>query len=217
MRALRGGLRALRRALEIVLVERRYAGSAPPAAPDWDWKPPQKPFAPTPWRLLPHLLPPSEVSSDDVFVDLGCGDGRVLLEAAHLYGFRRVVGIEMVPALADAARSRLASNRHLLRTARWEVVCGDVVDYEPPDDLTVAYLFDPFTGPIFDAVMSRLEALVERVGRRVRIVYVVPTELHRVLGSGQVQRLRSGVAGRLRTGGRYPYFVGELLPRTGAD
>ena len=136
----------------------------------------------------------------------------MLLEAAHLYRFRRVVGVEVVPDLAAAARSRLEHNRHLLRSPRWEVVCQDVLDYEPPDDLTVAYFFDPFTGPVFDVVMRRLEASVERVPRRVRIVYVTPAELHRVLRSGRVRRVRAGVAGRLRTGGRYSYFVGELLP-----
>ncbi|TML77906.1 MAG: methyltransferase domain-containing protein [Actinobacteria bacterium] len=206
-------LRALRRALEVVLVERRYAQAQPPAGPPvWNWKPHEKAFAATPWRLLPHLLRPSEVSGDDVFVDFGCGDGRVLLEAAHLYRFGRVVGVEVVPDLAAAARSRLDLNRHLLASPRWEVVRADVLDYEPPDDLTVAYFFDPFTGPVFDAVMRRLEASVERVPRRVRIVYVTPAELHRVLRSGRVRRVRAGVAGRLRTGGRYSYFVGELLP-----
>src|SRR5438552_5880759 len=145
MRALKAPLRGLRRALEVALVERRYAGSPPPTPPAWDWKTHEKASAPTPWRLLPYLLRPSEVSPDDVFVDFGCGDGRVLLEAAHLYRFRRVVGVEIVPDLAEAARRRLEHNRHLLNSQRWEVVCGDVLDYEPPDDLTVAYFYDPFT------------------------------------------------------------------------
>jgi SAM-dependent methyltransferase len=210
-------LRALRRALEVLLVERRYVLGRPPAPDAWAWRAPQKPFAPTPWRLLRHLLPASEVSRDDVFVDFGCGDGRVLLEAAEQYRFRRVVGVELVPDLAAAARRLLDENRHLLRTPEWEVVCADVRDFEPPDDLTVAYFFDPFTGPLFDAVMGRLEASVERAPRSVRIVYVTPTELGRVLRSGQVRRLRAGAAGRLRTGGRYSYFVGELLPHSRPD
>jgi SAM-dependent methyltransferase len=210
-------LRALRRALEVLLVERRYVLGPPPAAYAWAWSAPQKAFAPTPWRLLRHLLPPSEVSPDDVFVDFGCGDGRVLLEAAEQYRFRRVVGVELVPDLAAAARRLLDQNRHLLTTPQREVVCADVRDYEPPDDLTVAYFFDPFTGPLFEVAMSRLEASVERVPRRVRIVYLTPTELDRVLRSGQVRRLRAGVAGRFRTGGRYSYFVGELLPRRRPD
>ena len=41
-------------------------------------------------------------------VDLGCGDGRVLLRAAEAYG-ARVVGVECDPGLAATARQRLAA------------------------------------------------------------------------------------------------------------
>jgi predicted RNA methylase len=152
------------------------------------------------------------VGANDVLVDFGCGDGRVLLEAAERYPFRRVVGVEAVPELAEAARRLLERNEHLLGRCAWEIVEADVVDWEIPDDVTVAYLFDPFTGPVLDAVVAGLEESVERAPRRVRIVYVTPSELERVLRSGRVRRLRAGATSRLSTFGRYRYFVGELTP-----
>src|SRR5713226_561215 len=40
------------------------------------------------------------------FVDLGCGKGRALI-LAHEAGFRNLIGVEMSPKLAAAARSNL--------------------------------------------------------------------------------------------------------------
>jgi SAM-dependent methyltransferase len=213
----RRAVRAVRRLLDVVLVERRYVNPSPPLSRGSAPGPHRKAYAPTPWRLLPHLLPPEEVGADEVLVDFGCGSGRVLLEAASRYRFRRVVGVELVPELAAASASLLERNEHLLGGCAWEVVQSDVLDYEVPDDLTVAYMFDPFTGPVFDAVMTRLEASVSRSRRPVRIVYVTPAELERVLRSGRVRRLRAGTTSRLCSFGRYAYFVGELRPGAASD
>ena len=76
-----------------------------------------------PWRRAPDELAPLLVSavpigSDDVFVDLGSGDGRLVNDVAALSGCRGV-GVEASPALcslawADAAERRVAESvRHL--------------------------------------------------------------------------------------------------------
>jgi SAM-dependent methyltransferase len=202
-----------RRRIERALVERRYdlsplASVADPAPAHEE----HNAHAPTPWRLLPHILQPGDVGQTDVFVDFGCGTGRVMLEAAARYPLRRLAGVEIAPELAAAARALLSHNERYLRGRPWEVVTADVLDYEIPDDLTVAYLFDPFTGSVFDGVISRLEASVDRRPRRVRIVYVVPNELERLTRTGRVRTVRHGTAGWLRSGGRYEYFVGDLMP-----
>jgi len=202
---LRAAARRARRGLEVVLVERRYdlppVEAAPPAREH------HKAYAPSPWRLLGRLLPAGDAGAHDVFLDLGCGAGRVLLEAAERHPFRRVIGVELEPSLAAAARELLERN---VPERRWEVVTADASEYEVPDDVTVAYLFDPFTGPVFDAVIARLEASVGRRPRRVRILYVVPVELDRL--RGRVTPVRRGSAGWLRTGGRYEYLVADLMP-----
>src|SRR3954451_15212378 len=172
-----------------------------------------KAYAPSPPGLLRRLLPVDEVTRDDVFVDFGCGAGRVVMEAAERYPFRRVVGVEHSPELAAQARALLDGHTARLRTGAWEIVTADVVDYEVPDDITVAYLFDPFTGPVFDAVASKLEDSVQRRPRTLRIVYLVPTELARLERHAGLRRVRSGTARRWRTGGRFDYFVGDLLPQ----
>jgi SAM-dependent methyltransferase len=205
--------RALRRALEVLLVERHYvlpAGrmAAVPVPPGEH----HKAYAPTPWRLLRHLLPPEEVDERDVFLDVGCGKGRVMLEAGETYRFSRIIGVEAIPELADAASALLTSNEHRLRGCSWDVVRADAAKYDVPDDVTVAYLFDPFTGPAFQAALAQLEASVDRRPRLVRLIYLAPTEIDSLLRLERVVPLRQGVTGWLTTGGRYKYFVGDLMP-----
>jgi tRNA G46 methylase TrmB len=36
-----------------------------------------------------------EITREDVFIDIGCGMGPVLVEAAARYGFRRVIGVKL--------------------------------------------------------------------------------------------------------------------------
>lgn len=167
-------------------------------------------YAPTPWGLLERVLPVDEVTEQDVFLDLGCGMGRVLLEAAMRYPFARVGGVELVPRLAAAAREVLRQNSRRLRCREWEVVTSDVLDYTVPDDVTIAYLYDPFTGPVFDAALDRLEASVERRPRRLRVVYVVPQESDRLMRAGV--EVRRGSFGLLKTGAMFRYLVCDLLP-----
>jgi SAM-dependent methyltransferase len=211
-RLIPGAARRVRRALDIVFIERPRG--VPREAGRIVWledvglaHDERRSYAPSPWGLLRRALPPSGVTSDDVFVDFGCGMGRVVLEAAEHYAFARVVGVELVPRFAEAAETLMRRNEHRLRATRWEIVNADVADYTVPDDVTVAYFHDPFTGPLFDSVVAQLRRSVERQPRRVRIVYLTPTELASTSGLAVVKR---GATGFIQAGARYEYVVAEL-------
>src|SRR5687767_10057528 len=51
------------------------------------------PYVPSTWRNLPSALRHIPISDDDVFLDLGSGKGRVVLQAAKR-PFKRVIGVE---------------------------------------------------------------------------------------------------------------------------
>jgi len=61
------------------------------------------PYVPTREEVIPFILDSLEVGSDDVFYDLGCGDGRVAIYAAKHYGVRRSVCVEVNKSLAEQA------------------------------------------------------------------------------------------------------------------
>ncbi len=54
------------------------------------------PYVPVKRKLVKDLLQFGGVSADDIFYDLGCGDGRVLLSASRDFG-ARAMGYEIAP------------------------------------------------------------------------------------------------------------------------
>ena len=146
-------------------------------------------YKPTPWATLPRALRRSEVGPEDVFVDFGAGKGRVVFLAAR-YPFRRVVGVELSPELSAVARANVRRNLARLRCRDVQIVTSDVLDFAIPDDLTVAFFFNPFRGEIFASVIERLMASVDRRPRRVRIVYRNPAEHEFLMATGRVRLVR---------------------------
>ena len=70
------------------------------------------PYVPTPDVVVGRMLELAGVSRDDVVVDLGSGDGRLVIEAARRYGARGL-GVEreenlVVRARAAAAKAEVA-------------------------------------------------------------------------------------------------------------
>ena len=54
------------------------------------------PYVPTPQEVVLEMLRMAEVTKDDIVYDLGCGDGRIVITAARLFGARGV-GVDNDP------------------------------------------------------------------------------------------------------------------------
>jgi len=54
------------------------------------------PYVPTPMEVVEAMLAMAEVNKDDMVYDLGCGDGRIVITAAKMYGSRGI-GIDIDP------------------------------------------------------------------------------------------------------------------------
>ncbi|MCC6064995.1 MAG: class I SAM-dependent methyltransferase, partial [Thermofilum sp.] len=57
------------------------------------------PFLPSPESVIVKALDMARLQPGELLVDLGCGDGRVLVVAAKRYG-AYAVGVELNPLLA---------------------------------------------------------------------------------------------------------------------
>ena len=66
-------------------------------------------YVPTPHDIVEKMLEMANVQKDDVIYDLGCGDGRIVVQAAKKRGCRGV-GYEIVPELAQQARDNAKQN-----------------------------------------------------------------------------------------------------------
>ena len=134
---------------------------------------------PSPRSALRRGLRGERIGPQHVLVDYGCGAGRVLEQAAR-WPFGRRVGVEHDAALAAQARERSGA----------EVVVADARDWAPPDDVTHAYLYNPFSGAVLDGALAQLLASHDRRPRRLRVIYVNPDLEHVLLATGRLRPVR---------------------------
>ncbi len=66
-------------------------------------KEPEVPYVSTPNEVVAEMLRIANVSKDDAVYDLGCGDGRIVITAAQMYGCRGV-GIDINPERIKESR-----------------------------------------------------------------------------------------------------------------
>ena len=92
------------------------------------------PYVPTLAPQIKTALELTKLNSKDVFIELGCGDGKVLIAAANTGA--KVVGYELNPIMALIA---------WLRTRRYgkqvKVVCGNFWTKQWPAETTVIFTF----------------------------------------------------------------------------
>jgi SAM-dependent methyltransferase len=146
-------------------------------------------YEPATWRELRRILRDDEVDPDDVFLDVGSGKGRILLQAAR-YPFRRIVGVEISPSLTEISRANLEAAQAGLRCRDTVVVTADAAEYRVPDDTTVVYMNNPLNGRAFEAFIARLLESLERRPRRLRLIYRTPTERRFLEGTGRFRLVR---------------------------
>lgn len=129
-----------------------------------------------PTRAIPfgRVLRAARVPRQGVFVDMGCGKGRVCMLAIE-YGFARVVGIDYSARLCELARKNLEIFKQ--RTGRKfeaDIRAEDAVSYQFSGDETVLYLFNPFDGAVLGQVIEPLLTSLAARPREVWIVYHNP-------------------------------------------
>jgi SAM-dependent methyltransferase len=96
-------------------------------------------FTPVPDRVLAEMLRISAVGAEDVIYDLGCGDGRVLIAAAHEYGARGV-GVDIDP---DRIAEALTNVRNASLSERIECRLEDFFTSDlRPATVVALYLLD---------------------------------------------------------------------------
>ncbi|MEZ5215177.1 MAG: amino acid adenylation domain-containing protein [Ilumatobacteraceae bacterium] len=142
------------------------------------------PFLATPWEMIIEVIGLARPAPDETVIDLGCGDGRVLIDAARRTGIRGV-GYERDAELVERARAAVAAAG--LRE-RIQVVHGDALaaDLSPAG---VVFVFLPV-----DVVTEHLAALLERLPPGARLVaheqapvtWPVPPDERRLVVAGGI-------------------------------
>jgi SAM-dependent methyltransferase len=142
---------------------------------------------------------PAEPIAAWTFVDIGAGKGRAMLVASEL-GFRRVVGVELNPALAVVARRNAtqwtashAADPTAAAIAPIDLAEHDAVEYLLPEGPVLLFLFHPFEAPVLIEMLSRMEAqLAGRMQPLLDVLYVNAECREAFEASGRFVRLYLG-------------------------
>ncbi len=111
------------------------------------------PFLGTPEGMVSSLLELVGLSQDDLLIDIGCGDGRVLIEAVESFGCRGR-GVEVDATLAALAK-RKVSDAGLSR--RVSIEHGDFAKARLDQaDVVFAFLPVGHLGRIIEPVLNRM-------------------------------------------------------------
>ena len=81
------------------------------------------PYVASPVRIVDLMLDIAKVKPGETVVDLGCGDGRILIAAAGKYK-AKAIGVEISPKLVAQAKARIEQEG---LTDRAQVIQGDLL------------------------------------------------------------------------------------------
>jgi uncharacterized protein (TIGR03000 family) len=95
-------------------------------------------YVPTPEEVVTAMLKLAKVGKDDIVYDLGCGDGRLVIEAVKKFGARRGVGVDIDPERIKESRQNA---REQGVTDKVEFRRDDVSNIKDLSDATVVVLY----------------------------------------------------------------------------
>ena len=131
------------------------SGASPPPRPEL----PVAPFVPTPAHVSERMLMLAEIQPDDVVLDLGCGEGQIVISAALHYG-AHAIGIDCDPALLATARTR-AETAGVSERVTWN--CADLFSA----DISTATVISLYLLPAFYPRIHELLLRSARPGTRI--------------------------------------------------
>ena len=106
-------------------------------------------------RALDRLKKPLSAVS---LVDYGSGKGRVLLVSSD-YGFKSIIGIEIVEELHKIAERNIAIyGAGNGMAGRMQSLCADATTYVAPDGPAILFFFAPFKGEPMERTIATIAA-----------------------------------------------------------
>lgn len=128
-------------------------------------------YKPTRARYFQQLMKSLRPNTEQVFVDVGCGKGRILILAA-LYGFQKIRGIEISPSLSNIADRNIRAFKARGRESKEiEVHCRSILNYEFQHDETFFFLYSPFDEYITERFLERLKESICEYPRELTLVF----------------------------------------------
>lgn len=133
-------------------------------------------YEPTPYEALDELFQHYELPARPVFVDIGCGKGRVPIYIHQKFGIE-TKGIEMDPKFFAAAvyNKEQYFSKHPNRGHDITFYPCIAEEYEVSSADNVFFFFNPFSVHIFRKVLNRILQSKELANREIHLIFFYPS------------------------------------------
>lgn len=106
-----------------------------------------------------------------IFIDFGCGKGRALLVASEL-PFRKIIGLEFAPVLAESARRNVENYRsRRQKCSQIEILTVDATEYALTPEPQILYFYSPFSRSVMDQVLDNIETSLRQSPRDLLVMF----------------------------------------------
>lgn len=127
-------------------------------------------YRPTPYFRLKMMVDYLKLNQEDVFIDFGCGRGRVTSFMAT-QKIKKVIGVELTKELADIARKNY--DKLKLKNTPVEIIQADAATVNIQNG-TVFFIFNPFGWMTLEKVVNNIKSSLITNPRKIRIAYYDP-------------------------------------------
>jgi SAM-dependent methyltransferase len=124
-------------------------------------------YEPTPYSVLEKTIKYLKFTPDDVFIDFGCGKGRVIFFVAT-QRIKKVIGIELQKELAAIAKANLS--RLKISQAHVEILNCDSVNFNPTEG-TIFFLYNPSGDRTVVKIIENIKNSLISYPRKIRIIF----------------------------------------------
>ncbi len=131
------------------------------------------------YGVIEKALACIKLKPNDVFIDFGCGKGRVVIWTG-LHRLKKVIGVEIDAKLSAMARNNIKKAR--FRRTPAEIINQDAAEFDP-DEGTVFFFFNPFGAKTISAILAKIKNSLITNPREIRIIYY--SAMHREVFESQ--------------------------------
>ena len=106
------------------------------------------------------------------------------MAVAACFEFKYITGIDFAKALCLSAEQNIKKTKLRYPSAKFNVVCEDVVNYKIKKEQNVFFFFNPFDEVVMLEVVRNILASLKEKSRKVYIMYVNPVHKEIFLSAG---------------------------------
>jgi len=127
-------------------------------------------YQPLPYEHLSRLIKNLKLKKDDVFIDIGCGKGRVICILGQKR-IKKVVGVDINKKLIKIAKDNINSLR--FKKTKINSLCKNIIKYKFTDE-NIFLIYNPFGKKTLKKTLSNIKKSLIRNPRKIKIVYGNP-------------------------------------------